>query len=619
MLRLACFHDLFHVLAARLAGLSARLGLAWPALFLGRFAGTWPKQPLLAEEDGEEAMPVARPRVEEPVAAPRCGLGLRDLSEEVHDAVLSCLRGVEAASVAASASFMARALADGQAWRLFLNQEFPDHDREAKALPASQYRELFKLQKCPSITWQKVPCRHRLGAREGSPGMFSRRGHVFVMGGWGRGPSTDVHAGRVDELPLSLSEIRVSGTAPHDAYESAITVLEEEEPWGDSRIGGEPFRVAFTGGYLYGGYQHESDRFGILEIRFPADGPPCGEWVATGEMAPRSNHSATYVPPRLAGAQFPEGYLAVVGGNKSGYLSHDVELLDLKTNTWITPYVEGEERGHARNTHSATLLGNRILVVSGGTGDDTNSGPPRGGQDVSDAWWLESLHGGRLRWAPASDWERDPQISRSVGRGHKAFRIGRTGTVVTFSGGLRPDRSAVAFVDGKPRLVDMRGPPPGRALGGGCTLADGTLIIYGGWLPRGPTFNDVWAGHIGDQETEFTARLSAARAQNPPDDEGDEDDMLMGLDRRLLLQLRGEPAHLQQLMSLVQGAFGREIRGGHDEEDDDEEEEAEASDDSSEAEDEVSEGGAVSGGEEPLLASEPQAPEEDEEDMDPST
>ena len=37
------------------------------------------------------------------------------------------------------------------------------------------------------------------------------------------------------------------------------------------------------------------------------------------------------------------------------------------------------------------FLGDAVLIVGGGTGCDRNGGPPRGGRDVTDSWWLSGL------------------------------------------------------------------------------------------------------------------------------------------------------------------------------------------------------------------------------------
>ena len=58
-------------------------------------------------------------------------------------------------------------------------------------------------------------------------------------------------------------------------------------------------------------------------------------WLKTGEMMPRSNHSATYVPPKVAGCTFPSGYVLAFGGNTNGSVSSSLDLLDLSSLTWV--------------------------------------------------------------------------------------------------------------------------------------------------------------------------------------------------------------------------------------------------------------------------------------------
>merc|ERR1711862_879342 len=52
-----------------------------------------------------------------------------------------------------------------------------------------------------------------------------------------------------------------------------------------------------------------------------------------------------------------------------------------------------------------------------------------------------------------------------------------------------------------------RAHPRGRAFGGGCTLEDGSLLLYGGWHPFLGTYNDIWLGHAAGCPTKYSARL----------------------------------------------------------------------------------------------------------------
>jgi len=336
--------------------------------------------------------------------------------------------------------------------------------------------------------------------------------------------------------------------------------------------------VAVTGGYLYGGYGQECSRFGVFEIRFPADGPPKAAWVKVGDMLEsRSNHSATFVPPRIAGPAYPKGYLLAFGGNSRGRVNASVDILDLEGFTWTREYIASVDeaaRPLARNSHSATLLphggpscGPAILVVGGGNGDGTNGGPPRGGRDVRDGWWLTGLQQDeQLQWTRAAEWSDQPTSIGHAGRGHVACRLGRTGTVLAFSGGKPPDPHCVAFIDGRPRAVTLASgssSPMARAFGGGCSLPDGTVLIYGGWHLNGRTFSDVWAGYAGDKATDFVARLPAS-TENVQNDEEDDDEM----DRRFLPLLArlggGSQAELRQLLGIMRGQPFIRLRDGAD-------------------------------------------------------
>lgn len=206
--------------------------------------------------------------------------------------------------------------------------------------------------------------------------------------------------------------------------------------------------------------------------------------------------------------------------------------------------------------------------------------PPRGGRDVRDGWWLTGLgQAEQLRWTRAAEWYGQPSSIGHAGRGHVACRLGRTGTVLAFSGGRPSDPHCVAFVNGQPRAVTVANSnslPVARAFGGGCGLPDGTMLIYGGWHQNGRSFSNVWAAYAGDKATDFVARLSAGSERtNEEEEEEDDDDM----ERRflpLLARLGGSQVELRQLLGLMGGRpFVRLQEGDDDSEDEDDEEQEE--------------------------------------------
>eukprot|EP00931_Biecheleriopsis_adriatica_P025054 TRINITY_DN15484_c0_g1_i1.p1 TRINITY_DN15484_c0_g1~~TRINITY_DN15484_c0_g1_i1.p1 ORF type:complete len:285 (-),score=20.07 TRINITY_DN15484_c0_g1_i1:36-890(-) len=232
-------------------------------------------------------------------------------------------------------------------------------------------------------------------------------------------------------------------------------------------------------------------------------------------MSPRSNHTATFIPPRVAGPTFEDGFLLVFGGNVSGRASNSVDVLDLATMTWQLDKVTTGRTPTPRNSHTATLMltsqGEQVFVAGGGSGDALTGGPPRGGRDFSDVHMLDPQS---FRW----------QLVRGAqarGRGHCAFRLGNS--LVTLGGGAMPDLKALALVgSARDELVTVEASSVGQqpvpaAFGGGCTLPDGTLFMYGGWHPFWGTFGDIWVGHVTGCVTPFCAEHCAHSACNRSD------------------------------------------------------------------------------------------------------
>lgn len=477
-----------------------------------------------------------------------------DLSEDVHEATLLCLWGSQAAAAtAAAAPVLRRLLAKDKLWKQFVSQEFPTRLDRPEECFQDLYRVLYERQCCKALKWKRLSCSHQMGSREGSPGVFTRHGYLFVFGGWGNGPESDLHGGKLS-VPLKLQEVLISGTPPPPTYEAKVTVLDddacilgrqvdtcEEGEHKTLETGGDAadnrIRVLVSGGYRFGGYHGESDRYGLLEIHVTSE-QVCAKWVRTGQMPrSRSNHTATFIPPRVSGPNLPAGYLLIFAGNEDGDVTNTLDLLDLATFRWCecdASLLDPVAKPSPRNSHSATLLqvpflGDAVLIVGGGTGCDSNGGPPRGGRDLTDSWWLSDLkHGGPFKWTRAP---KDDGRPVAAGRGHVACRLDGTGTVLTVGGGLPPRNMCVAFDSAKGgrlyggdcHIVEMerQAAPLPRAFGGGCALPGGSVLIYGGWHPRFGTFGDVWIGHAGSAETELFKQVPETAVQEAQTEDND--------------------------------------------------------------------------------------------------
>ena len=295
--------------------------------------------------------------------------------------------------------------------------------------------------------------------------------------------------------------------------------------------------------------------YGIMEIDC-RDGAVKARWVRTGSQMPRANHSATYVPPSIAGHLYPDGYLLVFGGCVNGTNSNAMSLLDFSNYHW-TEIDMGASSPEPQNSHSATLVsctvgsnGSKkleyaILILGGGGGDASNGGPPRGGRDfVASEYWLCGLEGAQFRW------EAHQSSVGPGGRGHVAVRLSGTDTVVMMGGGRPPLQRTCAVTTGisgitgnRARVLECKTKgPAARAFGGGCALPGGLAMVYGGWHPCKGTFSDVWVACFDDigRNSAFFQQLPAPDVEaEEPEESGDEMAFNLVI-RRLFRQMEGE-------------------------------------------------------------------------------
>ncbi|CAK9020119.1 unnamed protein product [Durusdinium trenchii] len=541
---------------------------------------------------------VKRPKIIDPPAP-----GLRDLSEEVLSTIFQCLAGVEVlSSLEPSSKFLQSVLREPKhphsLWTRFLSQEFPGGvDGRDEFVGEVLYRQLIGRRRCKRVEWRKVPhsARSSAGAREGSPGMFYQNGFIFVFGGWGgRGPRRDLHVTKLDS-PMEFHPVAIDGAGPYPTYEAKVTVL-------DDRVSGtDPLRVLVTGGWCHGGYYEESRQYGLMEIhcKNPALSAIRARWVQVGSMdRPRANHSATFVPPRLCGAHlYPEGYVVLFGGSIEGARSSHLSLVDLSNFHWSHVDVdEGPAAPEAQNSHSATLLPRPvgrspygILVLGGGTGDDSNGGPPRGGEDCAGAfcltvqekedslneeWTNGDAHLVRFQWSKVSS-------KLLGGRGHVAMRLWGTDTVVRVGGGKQPSRHPLPCavctlnwshgqgrIDQTGHTLQSNRTPRGSSFGAGCALPDGLVLVYGGWAPARGTFSDLWAGCFDEvgRSSGFFQQLPLHEAVERDETASDDESFTFVLQRLL-----GEMG--QRAESEDEGQELENVENDEDEDDEDEDDE----------------------------------------------
>lgn len=475
-----CLGALLKAATGRIRGCARRLASRDVALTSGQS-----KEPLL--QDCEAEMPLRGP------GEPR--ILFTDLSDEVCSATFLFLAGHEAGAHGAAVCWrLRRVLEEPEVWRSFRKQDFaPD------APLAASYRELFTRQQCRQLEWRRLPVHPPLGGREGMPWSFSWRDHVFFFGGWEYGGyDFDLRGGPI-AVPLRLQEIDIRGQAPPSSYCCSVTLLD------DGRR--DRLRVLVFGGYLFNGYSRESHGFGVFEVRIGEEGCIEAKWEKVGHLSRLSNHSATFIPPALAGATYPEGYVLVAGGLHDSREIASVGVLDLQTFSWNPSVgVHGGDTLTSRHSHTATLLRRKdgthgVFLMGGATGKLEGENPTVSGQDLPSAGWIVGLEDADLRWV---DRFRDNLVP---GRGHVACRLPGTNTVLAVGGGSRPgSRQAVAFQEGRqPRAASQS---MVRIMGGGCAFADGLLLVHGGFNSRRDTHpGDVWVAKVAGTTSDFFDKL----------------------------------------------------------------------------------------------------------------
>ena len=92
----------------------------------------------------------------------------------------------------------------------------------------------------------------------------------------------------------------------------------------------------------------------------PLQSAGCSSWVPTGSLkAARDSHTATLLP---------DGIVLAAGGFGVGGVFASAELYDPATGTWMT----ADSLSTARSQHTATLLPNGMVLVAGGFDNTIN-------------------------------------------------------------------------------------------------------------------------------------------------------------------------------------------------------------------------------------------------------
>jgi len=351
--------------------------------------------------------------------------------------------------------------------------------------------------------------------------------------------------------------------------------------------------VAFGGGG--GGYRNEHNDWsvGVLHERqgsCPASitwGRPTGRGNTDMPGLPtrRCAHTATYVPPRLAGAgEFPEGVVIVFGGHTRNLTMSlgSTELLAVHDWSWRPgPEVQAPEDRHGHSASLVEVEGRGYLVIVGGGVGNILGG---GGREIDDVSILDVAF---MRWIGSLKLNHQSIVP---GRHHTACG-GVCGQIFLFGGGHRPSGKACrldgpqcvqAALAGE-RAVELheipmpapsgtedsddtaRQPviPRARKMhGAACLLPWAPLVVFFGGWEAGPHFDDLWVlglgGRPGDLD-QFSAPLS--RGEEPHDDAFGEDYDDEEDDEFVTIRMQGENGEIRQ-MRLPSFVFANMIRSG---------------------------------------------------------
>mmetsp|Transcript_28473 Transcript_28473/g.51475 ORF Transcript_28473/g.51475 Transcript_28473/m.51475 type:complete len:632 (-) Transcript_28473:63-1958(-) len=505
----------------------------------------------------------------------------------------------------------------------------------------AKYRQLLAARAAKMGTWCYRSRQHGLGDRVASPQMFigPRGQKLFNYGGWiGRGPQTDLNwvsletvsrfasAASSEEDPnaewrfqraeergspawpggvQSLTPLWFGSHGPSAGHVEA-TAAQLSSRGRDAGLtspgggdagssSGSHLVVAFGGGA--GGYrnEHNSWAVGVLtegessqsaSILWGHPGPGrLGDADADGEDLPRAfqptnrcAHTATYVPPKLAGVEFPEGCVVVFGGhtNHCSVELSTVEVLSVHDWRWrpivtqvgsrLLDDTQESWQMRDRHGHSTTLVevdGKGYLVVIGG-----------GIGNILENWRVEEFLDVAIMelenwsWIGNFELQCDDNV-RGPGRHHAAC-AGLPGQILFMGGGRRPGREVCSLdasrcvrmaLDGQ---VTGRIPlsqvlpttpegqqtvlPTGRKMHGAvCLLPWAPLVVtMGGW-ETGPHFDDLWVFAIGARQEDLQdfACLTSAGGSSEDEDE-DEDDPAFG-GEFVLVNLRGRDGEVRTL------------------------------------------------------------------------